>query len=81
MARALSREKVSFAILADPYDAPRIRRVSDGGLFTAAWIYSWEAAAVAAAGVAVPAPRLGSFACAIVLVVLSVTAWAAAAGH
>jgi hypothetical protein len=60
----------------DPYYAPALRRMSDGGLVTPWWTWFLCAAAVAAAGL----PRARPVAAAV-LFLIACTALLAAAGH
>ena len=65
----------------DPYYLPALRRMSDGGLVSAEWVW---ALAVAAAAVAIVMPRAGRpalVATSVLLLVAAGTAVLASAGH
>jgi hypothetical protein len=65
----------------DPYYAPTVRRLSDGGAFSASWIFVWTGLAVVAAALIMIRRRVGLATAVPVLLVLAVTGLAEASGH
>jgi hypothetical protein len=65
----------------DPYYLPTLRRMSDGGIFAPAWIYTLISLALLTAVVLFVAPRIGLGAAAAVLLLSAFTALVEATGH
>jgi hypothetical protein len=65
----------------DPYYAPTVRRLSDGGAFSASWVFVWTGFAVVAAALIMIRRRVGLATAVPVLLVLAVTGLAEASGH
>jgi hypothetical protein len=65
----------------DPYYLPTMRRISEGGVISPAWIFGLVAAAVVAGVCAWLWPPLGSRLTGIVLILCIVTTFLQAAGH
>jgi len=65
----------------DPYYAPALRRMSDGGIVSGTWIVVLVVLAVAAAWAAYRSPRLGMVLTSAVSFLIAITALLAGAGH
>jgi len=65
----------------DPYYAPGLRRMSDGGLFSPVWVYGLVASGIASACLARMRPRAGMIATAAVALVAAFTALFSGVGH
>jgi len=65
----------------DPYYAPTLRRASEGGLVSGAWIAGLVIIAVGTAAITWVRPRPGLYLAAIMLVMCALTALAVRGGH
>ena len=65
----------------DPYYAPALRRMSDGGMVAPGWVFCLAAAAVVVATVTMARPRPGLLATVPLLLVCALTALVEDAGH
>jgi hypothetical protein len=65
----------------DPYYAPTLRRMSDGGFVNPRWMYGLAAAAVATAVVCCFRPRTGARVSVVVVLACAVTTLYESAGH
>ena len=65
----------------DPYYAPNLRRMSDGGAISPTWIFLLIAIAPVAALLTRVRPRVGHGITAVLLVLCFVTAWLEDTGH
>ena len=65
----------------DPYYLPTLRRMSDGGLFSPAWIFGLAAAALATSLLTAIRPRAGRPIAVVVLLACVFTALFESAGH
>jgi len=65
----------------DPYSLPALRRMSDGGLVPAAWVFALAGAAIASSLLQRLRPRAGGGLAALVLAACACTALLESAGH
>lgn len=65
----------------DPYYAPTLRRASEGGVISPAWVFVLVGASLVTAVLAAIRPRLGSVATFLVLLLCAVTTFAERLGH
>lgn len=65
----------------DPYYAPTLRRMSDGGLVAPWWVFTLVACSLLAAALTRARPRVGFGVVAVVLPLCALTAFAMGLGH
>jgi hypothetical protein len=65
----------------DPYYVPTLRRHSDGGVFSPAWVYAVAAFALVASLLCLMRPRVGFFLNSLALVLCGLTATYVGVGH